>query len=292
MGLFDKPIFSKANDFLTSGLEDLFAKQSEWQGLNPHLIAKFYALQSVKEDGKRRWIQSKTDLGIVKAPILEGAEMEYNFNWQSPFEQMGTEAKAPALTAMIQSGAMADFYSGFQSSLLGQKAQEAAPQVGDLQGALDSMEGRTGITKLNSTQTFSGMPPVKCTLKLMFRAFQNAEKEVMKPIFQLLQWAVPQELSPNGTLSQILQVADQDMRNDTLSVGKYIDALMPSKSPTVIAMEYKGRIYQPMVIEAISDPITSPTTSGGKYARAEVSLTLASLTAWDKKDIATIFKKG
>lgn len=300
MGLFDKvsgavaTATNTANEFLTkNGFDDalnilLGNKSSKWQGLNPYLLAKFYPVKvNINEDGSKSYLQDFTAGSPVIAPLLDGAEMEYAFNWQSPFEQMGAEAKAPALTAMLQSGILAQAYSGFMHSTMGDQAVEGAEDKSVITQALKDVAGRTGITKLNSTQTFSGMPPIKCSMKLLFRAYSNARAEVNTPITQLLEWAVPQELSPDSTLILLAKEAGAGSSD----YGKYANALLPSKAPTMIAMEYKGRVYSPMVIEAISDPITSPITSDGYYARAEVSLTISSLTAWDKADIKTIYSR-
>lgn len=292
MGIFDSVkngasgLIDQANNFLSKGIiDDITAEQSEWLGLNRHLLAKFYRLKSVGSGKDRQYVREGAP---VIAPILDGAEFEYSFNWQQPFEQMGTETKAPALTAMLQSGALSDFWNGFQAKFLGAEYQESNVNQGLIEG-LAEMEGRTGITKLNSTQTFAGMPPIKCSMKLLFRAWRDPQREVMNPISQLLQWAVPQNLSPNGSLEMITDAAYNSQQAGELQAKEFLHALMPSTSPCLIAMEYKNRIYSPLVIEQISDPITSPTTADGHYARAEISLTVASLTAWDKQDILNIY---
>lgn len=287
MGLFDaaKAGAAAGMDFALSLLQG--GASSDWQGLSPHLVAKFYpVISKVNGDGSRIYTQDFTQ-GVVMAPILDGAEMEYSLDWQSPFEQMGTEAKAPALTAMLQSGVLSQAYSGFMGKFDGEQAQEPKDGASVAQ-ALETMVGRTGITKLNSTQTFSGMQPVKCTMKLLFRAYSNAQAEVNAPIQKLLEWAVPKELSQDSSLVIIAKNAAAGSTN----AADYVSALLPSFSPTMIAMEYKGRKYCPMVIESIADPITSPTTSSGHYATAEVSMTIASLTAWDRNDIQNIYGGG
>lgn len=295
MGLFDtvkqaaSDVADKANKFLEGTFDQAInslipGQGSNWQGLNNHLIARFYPVKPVGEGKDRKYERDKDELNVF-APILDGAEMEYQLNWQSPFEQMGTESKAPAITAMLQSGLMSDFYAQFTSSVgIGTGNGDQKKDPDKVQSTLKSLEGRTGITKLNSTQTFAGMPPVKCTMKLLFRAYSDPQSEVMMPIQKLIEWAMPQELSHDGALVNAMQAASGE--------GKWLDVLMPSKSPRLIAMEYKGRIYKPLVIEMISDPITSPTTADGKYAKAEVSLTVSSLTAWDRADIKQIYGGG
>lgn len=282
MGIFDKisqsasDMVDSANELMSAhGFDDALAKlkgykTSSWQGLNPHLIAKIYPLKVVYTEDRKLYVQDESKGAPVLAPILDGAEIEYSFNWQSPFEQSGVENKAPALSAMVQSGVMTQISDWI---------------FGDskITSELKDQEGRTGITKLNSMQTFNGMPPVKISCKLLFRAMTNARKEVNEPIKQLLKWALPQSLSSDGTVINIAKSAGN---------GKIVDGLMPSLAPLVVAMEYKGRVYKPLVIEAISDPITSPTTRDGYYARAEVGITLCSLTAWDRNDIETIYRRG
>ena len=61
---------------------------------------------------------------------------------------------------------------------------------------------------------------------------------------------------------------------------------MPSKSPTRIAMKYKGRIYSPLVIESIGQPMTSPIDKNGRYVELAIPMTLCTLTALDRNDWA------
>jgi len=151
-----------------------------------------------------------------------------------------------------------------------------------LNDSLSKAKGRTGITKLNSTQVFSSMPPVKISMKLLFRARGNAHKEVSQPLKKLIQWAVPQALSSDGML--VNAISDSD------GGGSFLDVLLPSTTPLLIAMEYKGRTYKPMVIESITDPITSPTTQSGDYARAEIDMVISTLSALDRKDIGSLYQ--
>ena len=182
---------------------------------------------------------------------------------------MGVDSRVPALSSMLQNGTLTSVIKGF----LGDSSADFVQQF----------EGRTGITKLNSTQTFSGMPPIKINLKLLFRAFKNPKKEVNDPLKQLIKWSVPRALAKDG-------IAITAINNGIpTTVNELVDTLLPSHAPTLLAMEYKGRVYKPMVIEAISDPIDSPITSNGYYAHAEVPITICSLTALDRDDINQIY---
>ncbi|NYT68798.1 hypothetical protein [Pusillimonas noertemannii] len=248
------------------------ALSSLWDGLNPHLIASFY---QVDRQGKR------IDSAItVKAPLVE-AEMEISLNWQSPFEQSGPESKAPALLAMLQSGTLQPFVD----AVLG-KPKEGEQASGAQKASADFLkqfEGRTGITKLNSTQVFTGMPPVKFSVQALFRAWRDAATEVEAPFEQLMQWSLPEKLSTDGT---VLPRLVESAKGETGS----IEALLPSLSPVMIALQYKGRTFAPLVIESIGMPLSSPIDADGNFVELLVPMTICSLTALDKEDWANVRK--
>ncbi len=248
------------------------ALSSLWDGLNPNLIASFY---QVDREGKR------IDTTItVKAPLVE-AEMEVSLNWQSPFENAGPESKAPALLAMLQSGALQPFVDALLNKPKeGEQASGAQKASSDF---LKQFEGRTGITKLNSTQVFTGMQPIKFSVQALFRAWRDAATEVEAPFEQLMQWALPEKLSDDGTVLPRLVGA---ARGETGA----IEALLPSLSPVLIALQYKGRTFAPLVIESIGMPLSSPIDAGGNFVELLVPMTICSLTALDKTDWANVRK--
>ena len=243
---------------------------SLWDDLSPHLIASFY---EVVKTGTDQWarVSGKSDPITVMAPLTD-ANMEIALNWQSPFEQAGPESKAPALMAMLQSGALQPIVD----TLINKKDTSGNAQQ-QSNNFLSQFEGRTGITKLNSTQVFNGMPPIKITVTAMFRAWRSAAKEVEDPFNKLMAWALPVELSKDGS---VLARAAETVKGD---MG-YVEALMPSKSPTRIAMKFKGRTFSPMVIESIGLPLNSPVDKTGRFVELAVPMTLCTLTAIDRKD--------
>lgn len=248
---------------------------SLWDGLSPHLIASFY---EVAKTGDNAWgrVEGRTDPTTVRAALTE-ASMEMVLNWQSPFESAGPESKAPALMAMLQSGALQPIVDVLlPGNKSGTKAGDGSAQQ-KADNFLKQFEGRTGITKLNSTQVFNGMPPVKIQVVALFRAWRDPASEVETPFNKLMEWALPIELAQDGSLlARAAQTAKGEMG--------YIEALMPSKSPTRIAMQYKGRLYSPLVIESIGMPMNSPVDASGKYVELAVPMTLCTLTALDRKD--------
>lgn len=238
---------------------------SDWGGLSDYLIASFYECDRT---GKRKQGSNIT----VKAALTNDANLEATLNWQSPFEQAGPETKAPTLFAMLQSGALQpviDLVSGEKTD------ENSATRL------LQKFEGRTGITKLNSVQVFNGMPPVKFQITALFRAWLDPVKEVEQPFDQLMQWALPQALAPDSTLPNIISGLARGTKD-------WIEAVLPSQSPVLIAMTYKGRTYSPLVIESIGQPLSSPITKNGNFTELAVPLSLATLTAIDKQDWVNI----
>lgn len=237
---------------------------SKWDGLSPDLIASFWAVERAAS-GSRDWKKIEKS-PIVKAPLTE-SNIEMVLGWQSPFENAGADKGIPAISSMLQSGAIQPWVSG------NGKASEIFAKF----------EGRTGITKLNSTQVFAGMQPVKIQVVALFRAWSDPASEVEAPIKQLLEWALPQELALEGPLMALLEGAKQVLS------GKPIDeagakALLPSLAPAKLAMKYKGRLFSPMVIESIGYPLNSPIDKSGKFVEMQVPMTLCTLTAIDRAD--------
>lgn len=234
---------------------------SLWDGLSPHLIASFFEV----ERSGNNW-QPVPNGTVVKAPLIESS-MEMTLGWQSPFEGAGADKGVPTLSAMLQSGALQPFVSD------GGKASQT----------LGKFEGRTGITKLNSMQVFSGMPPVKIQVTALFRAWRDTLSEVETPANQLVRWALPQNLAPSGAVMALLEGIKQVASGKPLDDAA-ADVLLPSHSPCKIGMRYKGRILSPLVIESIGMPLNSPVDKNGRYVELAIPMTLCTLTALDRND--------
>lgn len=245
-----------------------------WGNLSRHLAATIYPCGP---DGTALTADAVVSVAAVRVPATD-VQFEASFNWQSPFENAGPESKAPALMALIQSGQLATVASALQ-----EKVPEIASGVGSLlekaKGVAEGLQGRTGITKLNSRQVFSGMPPIKVTLTLHFRAIMSGGAEVVAPYQRLLEWAMPRKLAENGVFTEML----------TSSRG-FLDALFPSEAPTMVGFVYGNNRYGPMVIESIGNPLDGPMDENGVPIYRAVQVTLATLTALDKNDVAKIFR--
>lgn len=247
---------------------------SDWTGLSEILIARFYPVgrdSGYQTTGKE-----------VHAPLTD-VEMSIDLNWQSPFETSGADNKAPALTAMVQSGAIGSVMNALRDS-------GSVTEGGTVDGLLNNKDindlssefrGATGITKLNSTQIFSGMNPIKISMSVKFRAYYSAYEEVELPYRQLLEWALPEELASDGVLSNLI-------RSNPGNVEEFLKAMLPSRAPALVGFQYKNRTYEPMVIESISEPMDSPIDATGDYTELLVPMTISTLTALDRHDLTKV----
>lgn len=245
--------------------------KSLWDGLNENLIARLFEVdhRGVAMGGP-----------TVLAALTEDTQLELSMNWQSPFEGAGPESKAPALMAMIQSGAVQPLLER-TAEMVGKVPGVGGAGAEKLRGTqltAEGLRGRTGMTKLNSTQVFSGMPPLKIQATLLLRAWRDPGLEVEKPLDQLMQWALPRKLAPEGTM---LTAAMDYAMGKTESL---LDAAFPSLAPTLVGLKYKGRVYAPLVIESVSVPLGAPIDKLGRFVSITVPVTFSTLTAWDGAD--------
>lgn len=238
-------------------------------GISKVLLARFYPL--TRSDDLGGWIEDKSagkDASVV-APLTQGS-LELAVNWQSPFEGSGIESSFPGLAQMAQAG----MFQGIIKAV----GEKWGKDTSGAENAAKQMVGRTGVTKLNSTQVFSGLQPAKLQISVLFKAFSDPKTEVEDPIKMLQMWALPQKLASDGVLAS--------------AIGDWQGAqsLMPSLVPKIIGIEYKNRVFQPFVIESISDPLDAPTDEFGNRISAEVQLSICSLTAYDRDDWAATYK--
>ena len=249
---------------------------SPWGNLSKHLIARIYPCDADGND---------LGLGEVFAPITD-ATFEASFNWQSPFENTGVESKAPALMAMIQTGQIGTVVQAIQAvvpldskGFVQEKLTGIANNVKDV---AKDLEGRTGITKLNSRQVFSGMPPIKVNFTMHLRAISDTESEVQIPYRKLLKWALPQELAKDGVLTEVLTQSNSEN-------SQFLKALFPSIAPVLVGMTYGNRRFAPMVIESVNHPIDGAMDSQGRQIYMPLQMSIATLTALDQRDVPQLF---
>ncbi|MBC7621243.1 MAG: hypothetical protein H7293_20040 [Candidatus Saccharibacteria bacterium] len=240
---------------------------SDWTGLSRHLIASFYPVHRT-EDGN--WYREPNSVE-VQAPLSDGT-IDQTINWISPFENQTADAKLATLSALLQAGGFSAILNSLQERV--GKDSVAGGLVGGLKDFVTELEGKSAVTKLNSTQIFSGMPPMKITATAHFRAMFDADKEVRQPMDQLMQWALPKKLSNAGYLTQLADA----------NTEKGIRTVYPSAAPQIIGMQYADCVFVPMVFETMPRQLTGSRDSNGRLIHSPVTFTLGSLTALDKDD--------
>lgn len=241
---------------------------SLWDGLNSHLIGH---VRKLRKNGQK-W-EHDANTPAVAAALTE-TSLEVALNWQSPFESSGTESQAPALAAMLQTGSLQPLVAaltGSSSEGIGADLRQKA------NSQLSEFEGRTGVTKLNSTQVFSGMPPIKISTTLLLRAWRDPVAEVERPLEYLMSWLLPQKLSPDGSV--IARGVNTAKGSSSL-----VEMLMPSLAPVPVSLRYKRRLYMDMVIENITVPLDSPIDVRGNYVQLALPMTFCSMAAIDHAD--------
>jgi hypothetical protein len=258
----------------------------EFGSLNQHLIASIFP---VERSG------NATGDGI-QAMVTE-ASMEVELGWQSPFEQMGPEAVSPTLMAMVQSGEMQDIVGMIGSAdvwgigglvtTIGNLAGQLGFGIGNIGELAASGVGRTGLTKMNSTQVFTGMPPIKINATLLFRAWANPASEVEAPFNTLMGWALPKCLQKDSVLTGFLSGGSGACDDGGGSAGG-LDKLLPSLTPTMVGLTYKARTYKPLVIESVGFPMDSPSDASGRYVELLVPVTMATWQTYDAQDWAAL----
>lgn len=236
---------------------------SNWGSIHPDLMAVFTQVDfNYKPTGL-----------AVQAVIKEG-NVEQELGWNSPFENMNAEGRHPTLTAFAQTGSLERIAQtiGFGS---GNKEENSlsAGLMKRLSDLSQSAQGRTGITKLNSRQVFTGHAPLKINMTLLFRAWQDPDSEVAIPYQTLLQMAYPNKLADNQ-----LDVPEGEDN------GKALHYLFPSAAPNPVILTYKGETFPPLVIENIGKPLDAPYSPMGDIW-LEVPIVLQSLESLDFQDI-------
>lgn len=255
-------------------LDGLTGIPTQWAGLSRFLIARICPCSSKGVE--------VTDATSVFGPVSD-VNFELSLNWQSPFENSGPESKLPSLMAMVQSGQIEVVANTLQSFGIGtEKGSTSNTLIEGAKTASSKLEGKTGITKLNSRQVFSGMPPAKISLTLHCRAHSDPQTEVVVPYRRLLSWALPQKLAADGALAS-LAAADRNIEG-------FIGAMFPSDAPQMVSFQYKNQRFAPMVIEHLSHPMDGPCDAYGLPLSLSVQLQLSTLTALDKADVATLFR--
>ncbi len=223
---------------------------SDWGQLSPHLLASFWECD---REGK-----PVPNSPTVSAPLSD-ITLDMSQNWQSPFED-AAQSTASTFQQLFQTGTVAQV-ADYGKNLLGIDVTQPSSLY----------TGRSSVTKLNSTQVWSGSAPIKISFTVVFRAWSKSTTEVEDPVNQLMRWSLPKYLQSGDLLLGILK-AGRDA------------SVMPSKVPSILSFKYKNRTYTPMVIESIGVPLSSPIDKDGNFVELSLPITLCGLHSIDAGD--------
>jgi len=227
---------------------------SKWVGINPSLLAAFYRCE---KDGSR----------IFSEPAVMAPLPEFSIGVSSSWESVFDNARRSVTTGLLQVGAgivgVSPNMSGYdEGSFVGRMAAEVSKSV-------TSFENKNGMTKLNAAKVFMGTEPVRFRVKVAFKAYENGYEEVEVPADKLISWCLPEEIFVNSLMVGAMNA----------------DGILPSKNPPLVALEYRGRLYAPLVITSVErDEAKCNMDSSGYATQMELDIELVSWTVMDAKD--------
>lgn len=245
----------------------------QWGRLSKGLLAEIYPLKKINRDGGTFDFERA---GASVFALLTEGQIEFSNNYTTPFESSNPETRLPNLMAMLQSGQLISAFG----QIFGEQKPQGALQITDPSGflqqagdLLQSLEGRSNLTKVNSTEIYVSTAPLKIPLTFVLRAWEDAKTEVEDPIARLESWTLPEYLYDQGLLVSLA--------NSAGSVTEQFQSLWPSKVPPFVAIQYAGRTYKPLLIETISSPLVVERDPDLNRLFAQVTLSVTSRTALD-----------
>lgn len=245
----------------------------QWGRLSKGLLAEIYPLKKINRDGGTFDFERA---GASVFALLTEGQIEFSNNYTTPFESSNPETRLPNLMAMIQSGQLITAFGQIFGEQKPQGPLELTGLSGYLkQGAdlLQSLEGSSNLTKVNSTEIYVSTSPLKMPLTFVLRAWKDAKTEVEDPIARLESWTLPEYLYDQGLLVSLA--------NSGGTVEEKVQSLWPSKVPPFVAIQYAGRTYKPLLIETISSPLVVERDPDLNRLFAQVTLSVTSRTALD-----------
>ncbi|MCK4087733.1 hypothetical protein HCY58_11815 [Acinetobacter radioresistens] len=237
-------------------------KTSDWGLLNPIFLGR---VALCDKEGK-----AISGSSSVTSIVTEG-DMAIEADYSTPFENSNPENKLPTLMGMVQAGDWVNSLDNNLGSALGLSLSE------ETKNKLNSLEGRSNFTKINSTQIYLSNQPVKINATLFFEAWADALHEVENQLALLQQWALPAYLSDKSLVSGVIQ--------DTS-----IESLFPSKIPPFVSFSYAKKRYAPLFLVNVGAPLVAPMDKNGNRILVEVTVSFISRNSWDKNDLAALYK--
>ena len=251
-----------------------------WGYVSKHKFAEFN-LCTMERDAETKEPVFSYDLSqpTIRAFLTDG-DISFESQWQTPFENSNPELKMPMMMAALQTGqALAS--GGAAGTAIRNNLGDAAADLiskGFQQSAdfAKSVEGKTNLNKVNTTQVFLSTASVHLNLSVFFIALKDARTEVENKLMYLQSWSLPTHLSQGTVLT------------DLISEGS--DGLFSGLIPPYITVTTHGKTYMPFILQSVSAPIVAPIDKEGNRLSLTVNLSLISRAAWDAKDVRNLYK--
>lgn len=243
----------------------IYVDKSRLGQLNDHLKVRIRLC-----DKLGNFIEDSTEQIVCLG--IEG-ELSIDNQYSTPFENSNPEQKLPTLMGQLQSGDWVNTLNSVLGSTVG--AQLSTNQI----EKLNALEGRSNLTKLNSTQIYVFTQSITMPFTLMFEAWVDAKIEVEDQLDLLKKWSLPISLSDQSLISSVAE-------NPSLT------SLFPSEVPPFVSISYGGKRYAPMLIGSFSEPLANPKDKDGNRLLVVAQSSFMSRTAWDRNNISGLYNLG
>jgi len=247
-----------------------------WGYVSKHKFAEFN-LCTMERDAETKEPVFSYDLSqpTIRAFLTDG-DISFESQWQTPFENSNPELKMPMLMAGLQTGQTVASVGVVGGAVLGEISSTLVSALQPVAEFAKSVEGKTNLNKVNTTQVFLSTASVHLNLSVFFIALKDARAEVENKLMYLQSWSLPAQLSQGTVLTDL---ADQG-----------IDGLFSGLIPPYISVTTHGKTYMPFILQSVSAPIVAPIDKDGNRLSLTVNLSLISRAAWDAKDVRKLYK--
>lgn len=247
-----------------------------WGYVSKHKFAEFN-LCTMERDAETKEPVFSYDLSqpTIRAFLTDG-DISFESQWQTPFENSNPELKMPMMMAGLQTGQTVASVGAVGGAVLGEISSTLVSALQPVAEFAKSVEGKTNLNKVNTTQVFLSTASVHLNLSVFFIALKDARTEVENKLMYLQSWSLPAQLSQGTVLTDL---ADQG-----------IDGLFSGLIPPYITVTTHGKTYMPFILQSVSAPIVAPIDKEGNRLSLTVNLSLISRAAWDAKDVRNLYK--
>lgn len=246
-----------------------------WGYVSKHKFAEFnLCTMGRNPDNNEPFFAYDTSQPTIRAFLTDG-DINFESQWQTPFENSNPELKMPMLMAGLQTGQTVASAGALGGAVLGEFSNKLVSTLQPIADFAKSVEGKTNLNKVNTTQVFLSTASVHLNLSIFFIALKDARAEVENKLMHLQSWSLPAHLSQGTVLTDL---ADQG-----------IDGLFSGLIPPYITVTTHGKTYIPFILQSVSAPIVAPIDKDGNRLSLTVNLSLISRTAWDAQDVRNLY---